>query len=202
MTKQDLVRKLQSTLNAQGEALSLDGVFGPATYAASEKFEIEIVAIRRATKPAPSVVSFVRPIDWARTQLGQKEIAGTKDNPAIVEYHKHSANLKGEQHDEVPWCSSFVNAAADACGMEKTNHALASSWDKYNVDSGDIVEEGDIITIRHASGGRHVTLANRTFHRKLSRTFEGLGGNQSNQVCVSVYPTSEIVACRKWKTKG
>lgn len=146
--------------------------------------------------------TFPHPIDWMRGELGQKEIPGKQDNPRIREYHKHCANIGSKEHpDEVPWCSSILNAAADNCGMYKTDNALASSWDKYGIDTGDVVEQGDIITIRHEGGGRHVCLANKTFRRSLSKTFEGLGGNQSNAVKVSTYRVSTIVACRKWIKK-
>lgn len=43
----------------------------------------------------------------AKTQLGQKEISGSKDNPKIVEYHD-ATTLKATD-DETPWCASFVN---------------------------------------------------------------------------------------------
>ena len=147
----------------------------------------------------------MRPIDWARTQLGQKEIAGEKDNPKIREYHKHSANLGSKEHpDEVPWCSSFLNAAADATGFEKTGNALASSWESYGVKVGDTVCEGDIVVVKSSAtkSGRHVTLANHGFSRSRAKTFEGLGGNQSNSVNVSTYPVEKIVSVRAWVKKG
>ena len=56
----------------------------------------------------------------------------------------------------------------------KKDNALARSWKKYGVDSGDEVEEGDIVVL----GDSHVTLANKSFNRKRDKYFEGLGGNQ------------------------
>lgn len=202
MQVRDLIKGLQSQMNAQGESLTVDGVLGPKTEAALAKYDVNcVVSISPVVLP-PEDAKLLTPIAWARGELGNKEIPGAQDNPRIRWYHTHCANIGSKEHpDEVAWCSSFLNAAADECGMEKTDNALASSWDKYGEDSGDQVEEGDIITIRHPDGSRHVTLANKAFNRKNDQTFEGLGGNQSNSVKVSVYKTSEIVSARKWKPK-
>lgn len=202
MTLKDLVKKLQAEMNAQGESLSLDGDPGPKTQSALAKFDVALVLSKRPVEKPVLDGVFEQPIDWARGELGQKEILGSKDNPRIRWYHTHCANIGSKEHpDEVAWCSSFLNAAADECGMKKTDNALANSWDRYGEDSGDMVEEGDIVTIKHASGGRHVTLANRAFNRRKDSTFEGLGGNQGNQVKVSTFPCAHIVACRKWIPK-
>jgi uncharacterized protein (TIGR02594 family) len=136
--------------------------------------------------------------EWVRGELGQKEILGKKDNPRIRWYHTSSANIGSKEWpDETSWCSSILNKGADECGYEKTDNALASSWLKYNVDAGDNVKVGDIVVI-----DGHVTLANKAFNRKTAKTFEGLGGNQDNQVKVSVYSASRIKAVRKWKKKA
>lgn len=202
MTHKELIKKLQTELSAQGETLVLDGDFGPKTSQALAKFDVALVLSKKQDLTTPLDGSFLHPIDWMRGELGQKEIPGQKDNPRIRWYHTHCANIGAKEHpDEVPWCSSIVNACADSCGMEKTDNALASSWDSYGEDCGDIVLEGDIVTIKHPSGGRHVTLANRTFNRRTDRYFEGLGGNQGNTVKVSTYRCKDIVAARKWIPK-
>lgn len=205
MTYKEFVKKLQTAMNAQGESLTVDGDPGPKTQAALSKFDVTIGLTKSAPVVTPPVVSDgKRPIDWARTQLGQKEVSGSQDNPVIQEYHSH-ARLGSNQHDEVPWCSSFLNAAADACGMEKTNDASAISWKNYVGETcGDLIEEGDIILLTPAVSGStgHVTMANKTFYRSKVDTFEGLGGNQSNSVNVSSYKTSRIVVAKKWKPKA
>lgn len=202
MTYKEFIKRLQAELNRMGETLKIDGDFGPKTQAALSKYDVKLSASPSKTPPKPTPnlkgVTHLHPIDWARGELGQKEIAGKKDNPRIRWYHTHAANIGSKEHpDEVPWCSSFVNAAADECGMEKTDNALARSWKKYSVDSGDEVEEGDIVVL----GDSHVTLANKSFNRKRDKYFEGLGGNQGNAVKVSQYLVTNISACRKWKAK-
>lgn len=198
MNLKNFISKFQLSLNAFGENLKVDGIFGPKTEQAASKYEIDVeFFIRKISAPKK-----IRPIDWARTQLGVAEIPGAKDNSKIVEYHKHSKNLKGYVSDEIPWCSSFLNAAADNCGMFKTDNALAISWKFYGDDVGDAVSEGDIVLIKTDPNGTkfHVTLANGDFSRSSQETFQGLGGNQKNSVCVSTYKTASIVKVVKWKS--
>lgn len=193
MTQGDLIKKLQAAMNAQGERLSVDGVIGPLTKAALAKFDVQVVVSKPVLNDAPRGT----PIEWARGEIGQKEVPGVRDNPRIRWYHTHCANIGSKEHpDEVAWCSSFINAAADETGMQKTDNALASSWMQYGVDTGDEVPEGAVVVIRRSDGGYHVTLANRRFNRRGDSYFEGLGGNQSNAVTTSTYRTDSIVASR------
>ena len=195
MTYKELVKKIQSEMNAQGERLTVDGDPGPVTQRALENFDVAIVLSRK-----PLVVVDPKSVlEWARGELGNKEIPGAKDNPRIRWYHTHCANIGSKEHaDEVAWCSSFLNAGADECGMKKTDNALASSWKTYGEDTGDQVEAGDIIVLKSSVGSGHVTLANKPFNRKTDKTFEAIGGNQSNAVTVTTYDVKKIVAARKW----
>lgn len=201
MTQKDLVKKFQNAMNLQGEELVEDGIFGRKTEGASNKFDLAMIVSK---KPAivpeiPRDTTHLSPLDWVRAELGQKEIKGSQDNPRIRWYHTHCANIGSKEHpDEVPWCSSFLNACADECGMKKTDNALAVSWKNYGVDSGDDVEAGDIVVI----GSSHVTMANKAFNRKTDKYFEGIGGNQADSVNVSVFRVDGISACRKWVPKA
>lgn len=171
------------------------------------KFDAEIVVslIPENQPGIPDGATHLAPIDWVRGELGQKEIPGSKDNPRIRWYHTHCANIGNKEYpDEVSWCSSILNAAADECGMEKSDNALATSWKEYGMDSGDNVEEGDIVVIYTggSGSGHHVTLANKSFSKARDDVFEGIGGNQSNTVKVSTYSTANIRAARKWVKKA
>lgn len=145
----------------------------------------------------------LHPIDVLRSVAGETEIVGSKDNPLIAHFHEHSGNLGqhsegADYHDEVPHCSSALNWAADMSGCRKSNNALAASWGSYgNPRTGDWVEEGDIIWIKHP--GNHVTLANKRFNRKAANTFEGFGSNQGNTIKTSVYSASHIRSVQKWE---
>lgn len=144
----------------------------------------------------------MRPIDWIKKEVGQVEIAGDENNPRISWYHTHCKNLGNKAlPDEVPWCSSILNAAADECGYKKTDNALAASWENYGIDTGTYVDEGDIVLLRRPDGGQHVCLASQRFNKSKDLIFWGIGGNQSNSVCVKKYVTSNIIATRKWIKK-
>jgi len=192
----DLILEFQRELNRKGAALMVDGVFGVNTARAASRFQVafNLTSLLRPTKPST-------PIAWARGELGQREVAGPNDNPRIRWYHSHSANIGSREHpDEVAWCSSFLNAAADETGFKKTDNALARSWATYGHDAGDKVAEGDIVVLKTPSSF-HVTLASAPFDRTKAKTFEGLGGNQANTVKLSSFACSHIVACRKWEPK-
>jgi len=199
MTKQQIVsevKDLQRALNEFGAnpPLKVDGIPGPKT--------LQALAAAMAKETAKFDGKLMHPIDLCRTKLGLKEIPGKLNNPEIQEMLEACDNIGGRKDkkvhpDEIPWCSALLNWLAEQCGMEKTNNALASSWDKYGESCGDWVEEGDIVTIAHP--GRHVTLANKRFNRKTAKTFEGLGGNQGNRIKVSTYSCADIKAARKWK---
>lgn len=158
-----------------------------------------------ASVPAP--YTHLHPYDFiCEFALGQKEIPGSKDNGLLAHTHEHCKNLgshsdTNDYHDEVPYCSSGLNWTADGCGCEKTDHALASSWDNYigkKLKKGDKVSKGDIVRIKDSN---HVTLANRDFTWTGSGYFEGTGFNQGNMVKVSIYPQSRIVTVHKWQPK-
>ena len=57
----------------------------------------------------------------ASSQLGIKEISGNEDNPVILKYADESG-IAGVSHDEVPWCSIFVNWCCKK----------ANCWDDHN----------------------------------------------------------------------
>lgn len=63
----------------------------------------------KTTKTSSEVLSQELPehLKIAMKELGVRELAGSKHNPRIIEYHK-ATSLKATQ-DEVSWCSSFVN---------------------------------------------------------------------------------------------
>jgi len=206
---------IQKLANKLGANLSVDGQYGPKTDKAVAALlgipnQVEQPAPGKPIYPAPHPhhrffkvawpFTHAHPFDVMMSIVGTKEVAGQKDNPLIAHFHEHSGNLGShsdgnDYSDEVPWCSSVLNWAADMSGCRKTNNALAASWKKYGNDrKGDWVEKGDIVVL----GTRHVTLAAKRFNRKTEETFNGFGGNQNNQLKTSAYNTSEISSVQAW----
>lgn len=137
------------------------------------------------------------PMPWftaAKKDVGQKEILGSKDNPFIVECFKYTTYHA--THDEVPWCAAYICMRLEKAGYKSTKSAAAASYDKYGTDVS--LRVGAIVTIKHADGGRHVTMCYDVQGTKDS--FLALGGNQGNSVKVSSYPKAHIVGIR-WPVK-
>ncbi|MEN6439442.1 MAG: TIGR02594 family protein [Syntrophobacter sp.] len=126
-------------------------------------------------------------------QLGIREKPGPGDNPEIVEMHQHTT-LRA-QHDDVPWCSSFVNSVMDASGHPGTHSAAARSWLQWGAPTSP--RYGCIAVI---SRGANPSLGHVGFYlgpdpADASR-FLMLGGNQSDRVDISAFPKSNILGCR------
>lgn len=143
----------------------------------------------------PAPYTHLHPIDILRSVTGEKEIAGTKDNPLIAHFHEHSPNLGShsegaDYHDEVPHCRSAINWASDGAGCVKSQTALAADVSGTPV-LGDWVEEGDMVHVKNGSQN-HITFANKRFNRRTSSSFEGFGSNQSNSIRMSFYTTASI----------
>ena len=232
MSLSDVTKKLQIELNGAGAGLRVDGVPGPKTQAALKlAYENSLkVEVKPEPKPVkadgakpvywkpgpfhpmfdvPKPYTHLHPIDILRSVAGEKEILGSKDNPLIAHFHEHAGNLGvhsegADYHDEVPHCSSAQNWAQDGAGCEKSNNALASSYesyaDKFGAKAyklGDTVPEGAIICLPG-----HVTRANKAFKWTGNGTFDGFGSNQGNTIKTSVYSQAKIRAICDDKPKA
>lgn len=228
MELKELIKRVQTELNAHGEKLVVDGDAGPLTKAALAKYDVE-VDVTPAEKPVPAPpttaprgpqnwpsliragvelhpvfkvpapYTHLHPIDFLRAFAGEKEIPGAKDNILIAHFHEHAGNLgthsdTNDYSDEVPHCASAQNWAQDGCGCEKSNNALASSYESYAKKHGskayargETIPEGAIICI-----DGHVTRANKPFKWTGSGSFEGFGSNQGNTIKTSIYSQSRI----------
>jgi uncharacterized protein (TIGR02594 family) len=132
----------------------------------------------------------------ARGEMGQAEIAGSRNNPRIVQYHQ--TTTLHAKNDETPWCSSFVNWTLEKAGFKGTDSAAAISWAHWGQKVNGLSQgrEGDVVVIRNrASGQEHVGFLVRTNGNQ----FTLLGGNQSNRVKESTFSTGsyEVVAVRR-----
>jgi len=168
------VKNLQKLLNTVCDTgLTVDGILGKKTSTAIEYC------------PFPS---------WVKTamqEVGTKEAYGKEDNPRVVFYHSFSGGKY--EHDQVPWCGSFLAYVFSANGIElpKTPER-ALSW----VNFGKEVEEpklGAVAVKNRLGGGGHVCLV-------VGKNPQGdlycLGGNQRDEVNISLYPASAFITFR------
>jgi len=122
----------------------------------------------------------------AEAEIGVKEIVGSQHNPRVVEYHSTTGKWG---NDEVAWCSSFVNWVMIKAGHKPTGSAQAISWAKWGKKL-DKPAYGAIAVFSYGGGKGHVGFIVGKKGDKLLI----LGGNQSNQVKVSSFGTSQIIA--------
>lgn len=131
---------------------------------------------------------------WLQIALGEvgaKEFPGNSDNPRIVEY-LHSTNLSApaKDNDETYWCSAFVNWCVERSGYEGTDSAWARSW----LNWGKAIKKphkGCIVVFKRGSGG-HVGF----FMGEKEKKIRVLGGNQSDEVNISLYSKSDFLGYR------
>jgi uncharacterized protein (TIGR02594 family) len=132
------------------------------------------------------------PFKWALKHLGESELPGKQHNSEILFYH--SFTTYKATTDEVPWCSSFMNAAAFINGFKGTESAAARSWLDYGAKGDGSV--GDICILKRV-GGNHVAFIAAPYHKD-DQFVTLLGGNQSDQVKVSKYLAANILAIRRF----
>lgn len=124
----------------------------------------------------------------AKSQMGIHELTGKKHEKKILEYHS-CTSLKAVD-DETPWCSSFANWVTGECGVKGTNSASARSWMKWGKKLKSPVK--GCIVVFSRTGGGHVAF----YHDEDAGFIYTLGGNQSNQVCISAYRKDRLLGYR------
>lgn len=140
--------------------------------------------------------------DIAQRFIGTDEVVGALDNPLLMAMLKLDNDWP--EHDEVPWCSAFMNFVCWLCRLPRSKSLRARSW--LNVGVGielEDAEAGDIVVLQRGGGdqpGPEVINApgHVGFFAGLNGNFiEVLGGNQSDTVKVSLYPKSRLLSVRK-----
>ncbi|TAN50003.1 MAG: TIGR02594 family protein [Methylococcaceae bacterium] len=123
-----------------------------------------------------------------------KEVAGSGDNPRIVEYLR-STNLDSisASNDETAWCSAFVNWCVEQSGCSGTDSAWARSWLSWGKET-DMPVKGCIAVFKRppnpSSGHVAFFVSHTDTHVKV------LGGNQSDSVSVADYPADRLLSYR------
>jgi len=130
----------------------------------------------------------------AMKDLGVKEIPGKESHPRIAMAIKMAADWLPVSDDEVPWCGAIRGLWGLETGTGvPPEHYRAKSW----LGWGEPIKlseamQGDTIVFKRP-GGYHVAL----FNGVGTGVVNVLGGNQSNAVNFSNYPTSNIVGIRR-----
>ena len=131
--------------------------------------------------------------EFAKREIGVKEIQGRGSNPRIELYHQ-TTNV-GKSDDSVPWCSSFVNFCITSCGYKGTNDALARSWLRWGkklarptIGCVVVLQSGTKSWQGHV--GFYAGEGSSDSHIKV------LGGNQSDEVSIVEYHVNRVLGYR------
>ena len=129
-------------------------------------------------------------------QLGVKEVVGDEDNEVILKYAEETG-IVGVEHDEVPWCSIFVNWCCMKAKLQMSGKANARSWLKVGKSVSSPIP-GDVVVFWRESPDSwkgHVSFF-LGFNKTSTKVF-ALGGNQSNSVSIKEYDTKKVLDYRR-----
>lgn len=135
----------------------------------------------------------ITPFQVASNFIGLKEIPGDKDNALIVAMLKECND--SFNHDEVPWCSAFVNFICKCLGLPRTNSAAALSWLKVGSASNYPTVGSTIVILKR---GTNPNQGHVGFYGGISsgNKVHVLGGNQNNQVCLDDFNVIDVLGYR------
>ena len=141
--------------------------------------------------------------DLASRFLGMAEITGEQDNGFIVWAHS-LCGLKNTP-DEIPWCSSWLNAICWMLDLPRSRSAAARSWLLIGKEIDlDAAKPGfDIVVLKRGGGdqpGPEVLDApgHVAFYSGHDNFFvDLLGGNQGDKVSIASFERSRILGVRR-----
>ena len=135
--------------------------------------------------------------------VGTEEVRGIKDNPMILAMLK----LDGDwpEHDEVPWCSAFVNYICWLLRLPRSKSLRARSWLEVGrqIDLDDARVDCDIVILRRGDepqpGPEVINAPGHVgFYSGHDETYVRLlGGNQGDSVSVRSYRKERLLGVRR-----
>lgn len=137
----------------------------------------------------------IPPYIIALTQYGVSEQPGTElNNPVIISYF-HTLGFSSLNTDETGWCTALVSWCLYISGTAYSNSLLARSYlNLFKEVSVPVL--GDLCIfwrIKKDSIYGHIGF----FISSTSKNIYVLGGNQSNQVCISLYSKDKLLGFRR-----
>jgi uncharacterized protein (TIGR02594 family) len=125
--------------------------------------------------------------------FGTVEAAGSKDNPTILAWAAEIGLAKTYSHDSIPWCGLFIGLVAHRAGKDVVDSPLwALSWADFGKPAAGGAMLGDVLTFKRDGGG-HVAL----YVGEDPGAYHCLGGNQSDQVCITRIAKSRLYRARR-----
>lgn len=143
------------------------------------------------------------PFDLASRFIGELPERADGDHPFIV--WGHELCRLDVTTDEVPWCSSFVNAICWMLRVQRSKSAAARSWLSYGVALADLSEAQpgyDIVVLKRGISplAGHVGFyAGREWSAAGESKIHILGGNQGDNVSIARFPAELLLGTRRLK---
>lgn len=150
----------------------------------------------------------MKPLEITAYSLGQRfiglsETKGTVDNPVILSMLK----LDGDwpQHDEVPWCSAFVNWIAWLLRLPRSKSLSARSWLTVGqpIHLGQAMAGFDVVILQRGPkpqpGPETINAPGHVgfYAHHQEDSVWVLGGNQGDSVNVSQYKIADVIGVRR-----
>jgi uncharacterized protein (TIGR02594 family) len=133
--------------------------------------------------------------------IGLKEKPGEEDN-RFIQWCLSITSMPGPHHDEIPWCSAFLNGLCFILGLPRSGSAAARSWLAVGlpVDKSVAVIGQDIVVVSRGSNptAGHVGI----FAGYDGQKIKILGGNQGDMVSIASFPLSSVLGIRRILPKG
>jgi len=114
-------------------------------------------------------------------------------NPRVLAYYRETG--VPQSNDEVPWCAAFVGAVLARCGVQGTGSLMARSYESWGTSVPlDQAQRGDVVILSRGQPWQgHVAFFEGSDGSKVTL----LGGNQGDQVNITAFPKSRVVAVRR-----
>lgn len=136
----------------------------------------------------------ITPYHVASSFVGTKEIVGGQDNPLVLAMLQEDTSWP--QHDEVPWCSAFINFVCKLLSLPRSHSLAARSWLTIGttIKLEEATKDCDVVVLERGAGG-HVGFFDH--YDPVNKVVYLLAGNQSNEVDVAPFPVSRILGVRR-----
>ena len=145
-------------------------------------------------------------LDVARAYAGVKERAGEADHP-LIQWWLSLCAFGPDAHDEVAWCSAFVNGVVHVFDkrVPRSGSAAARSWLRVGtrVDLVDARPGWDVVIFKRGLGAQpgvdvlaapgHVAF----FVANSPGQVMVLGGNQGDAVTQAIFPVERVLAVQR-----
>ncbi len=130
----------------------------------------------------------------ALQQYGIKSMPGTADNPEILQMAK-DCGFTDYVHDDIAWCSLFMNWVAIKAGFERSKSLAARSWLTIGTEI-EVPELGDIVVFWRVDPHGDLGHVGFPMARRNGLLYV-LGGNEGSMVQIEGFDPAKVLGYRR-----